>query len=113
MNDRHEQIGKIRWLIDRIAYYSLFLDIAIALITSLSLFHIYRTETLLVQVNYALTAVVILSMMLFGALFYLKHEQKLLDSLLGRKYVYRKKDIPLSKRMELRKIYDRNRKMLD
>jgi len=113
MNDRHEQIGKIRWLIARIAYYSLFLDIAIALITSLSLFHIYRTETLLVQVNYALTAVVVLSMILFGALFYLKHEQKLLDSLLGRKYVYKKRPPSFAHRMRMKQIYERNRKMLD
>lgn len=113
MNDRYGQIERLRKLIDKIAYYSLSIDITIALITSLSLLHISGTDVLLIPVNYALTAVVVLSIGLFIVLFYLKHEQKILDNLLGRKYKYRKSAPSIAHRMQMKKIYARNRKMLD
>ena len=83
----YAKIEKVRKLIDTVALYSLFIDIAIAVITTLSIMHV-ETQSILIPVNYLLTIVVILSIGLFAFLFWLKHEEKILDGLMGRKYHY-------------------------
>jgi hypothetical protein len=83
----HARVERVRKLIDTIALYSLLIDICIACITTLSIMHV-ETESILIPVNYMLTIVVVLSIGLFAFLFWLKHEEKILDGLLGRKYRY-------------------------
>ncbi|MFH1229369.1 MAG: hypothetical protein V1678_03010, partial [Candidatus Aenigmatarchaeota archaeon] len=56
------KIEKVRKLIDKVALYSLLLDICIATITSLSILHIGSPESILIPVNYMLTIVVALSL---------------------------------------------------
>ena len=91
IGEKYTRIERLKKLIDKIAYFSLFLDICIAAITSFSIFHIGNPETILVPVNYLLTVVVILSIGLFIALFTLKHEEDILDKLLNRNYRYKPK----------------------
>jgi hypothetical protein len=89
MNENFEKIEKIRRLIDKVAYYSLFLDICIASITTFSLLHIGNPEPILIPVNYLLTIVVVLSIGLFVTLFYLKHEENIMGNLMGTKYKFK------------------------
>ena len=91
IGEKYARIERLKKLIDRIAYFSLILDICIAVITSLSIFHIGNSEIILVPVNYLLTIVVILSIGLFITLFMLKHEEGILDKLLNRNYRYKPK----------------------
>lgn len=76
-----KNIDRIKRAIDRIAYASLVLDICIAIITTLSIMKIGDPQAILIPVNYMLTAVVALSLLLFISLFLLKYERKILDSL--------------------------------
>lgn len=57
---KHAQIEKMRKLIDRIALYSLFLDMSIAAITTMSFFSI-RLEVAMPIIDILLTVTVILS----------------------------------------------------
>jgi hypothetical protein len=102
---------KVRKLIDKIALYSLLLDITIASITSLSLLHIGNPEEFLVPVNYLLTIVVVLSLGLFIFLFWLKHEEKILDGLLGRKYKYNKLSLSIVNRIKAKIMYQKNKNL--
>jgi len=96
--DKHAQIDKMRKLIDRIALYSLFLDMCIAAITTLSFFSI-KLDVAMPIIDILLTVTVMLSIGLFAFLFWLKHEEGILDNLLGRRYKYRTKT--------LRTLYDK------
>jgi hypothetical protein len=87
---KHAQIEKLRRLIDKIALYSLFLDMAIAGITMMSFFSI-KLDVAMPIIELLLTLTVVLSIGLFAFLFWLKHEEKILDNVLGRKYRYRTK----------------------
>ena len=58
---RAESIGKLRRSLTVLAYVSLALDICIAVVTSVGALRIGNLQALLIPVNYALTAVVILS----------------------------------------------------
>jgi hypothetical protein len=60
--------GKLRKVLTILAYASLVLDICIAVVTSVRALGIGDLHALLVPVNYALTAVVILSAIVFAAL---------------------------------------------
>ena len=62
----------VRKTLDRLAYASLFLDVCIAVITSLTVLDVQGTKRLLLPVTYALTAVVVLSVVLFAVLIFLK-----------------------------------------
>jgi hypothetical protein len=75
-----EKIEKINKLIDKVARYSLYLDIGIALITTASLLGINFAIQFLTIINYMLTFVVILSIGLFAFLYYLKSKEKLLSN---------------------------------
>lgn len=89
--ENFSKIERIRKTIDAVAYGSLILDICIAIITSLSIMNIKNTELILAPINYMLTVVVALSIVLFITLFALKHEEDILNNLLNRKYRYRPK----------------------
>jgi hypothetical protein len=110
-SDRHTQMGKIRRMIDKIAYYSLILDISIATVTSLSILKIGNPEAILVPINYLLTIVVVLSLGLFAALFMLKHEENILDTLLSRKYDYKRNSVSLLRKIKIKLLYIRNKSL--
>jgi len=61
-------MGRLRKALTFLAYASLVLDICIAVVTSVGALGIGDLHALLVPVNYALTAVVILSAVVFVAL---------------------------------------------
>ena len=67
---------RVRRTLDRLAYISLFLDICIAVITTLTVLDSQLTNRLLLPANYLLTAVVILSVALFFVLLALKSKEK-------------------------------------
>jgi len=60
--------GKLRKALTVLAYTSLVLDVCIAVVTSVSALGIGDLHAVLIPVNYALTAVVILSAVVFVAL---------------------------------------------
>jgi len=64
--------ARVRKTLDRLAYASLVLDVCIAVVTSLSLLGATGTERLLVPINYLLTIVVVLSVVMFAVLLLLK-----------------------------------------
>jgi len=101
MYKKYANIEKIKKTMDRVAYCSLILDVCIALITTLSIFHIGNPEFILMPINYMLTIVVILSISLFITLFILKHEETVLDKLLRRKYQYKPKSNSLLNRIKI------------
>jgi hypothetical protein len=65
---RAQATGKLRKALTVLAYVSLVLDICIAVVTSVGALRIGDLHVLLIPVNYALTAVVILSAAVFVAL---------------------------------------------
>jgi hypothetical protein len=79
---RLKRIRRIRTWLDRIAYISLLFDIAIALITLVSV-NVYASQlsTLLNYVDYGLTGIVIISIALFGVIFTLHYYEKILGTL--------------------------------
>jgi len=83
-----EKIAKIRKMIDKLAYLSLALDILIAIISSLILLGIQNSKFLLLPISYMLSFVVFLSIFLFLVLLWFKHQEKILDLILQRKYRY-------------------------
>jgi hypothetical protein len=68
--------ARIRKTLDRLAYASLVLDICIAVITTLSLFGANRSKDLLVPINYGLTIVVVLSVVMFAVLLLLRAKER-------------------------------------
>ena len=89
----NQRIVKIQRAIDLLAYGSLFLDICIALITSLSLLNITTGEHIMVPIHYILTAVVAMSLISIGMLLYMKHYERIMAELLRIKCKIR---MPLS-----------------
>ena len=72
-----------------LAYGSLFLDICIAFITTMSLLKIARGEFILESINYLLTSVVAMSLVSGGMLLYLKHYERIMTEFLRLKYKIR------------------------
>lgn len=73
---------------DRVAYASLMLDIIISIITIASV-NIYAKQNLsfvLSIVDYALTGVVIISVLLFAMILLLSHYERLLEMLIGKRH---------------------------
>ena len=73
---------------DRVAYASLILDIIISIITIASV-NIYAKQNLsfvLSIVDYALTGVVIISVLLFAMILLLSHYDRLLEMLIGKRH---------------------------
>jgi hypothetical protein len=68
--------ARVRKTLDRLAYASLILDICIAIITSLSLAGVDAPKGFLWPVNYLLTIVVILSIVMFIVLLLLRATEK-------------------------------------
>ena len=68
--------ARVRKTLDRLAYASLVLDICIAVITVLTFFDIGNPEPLLVPINYLLTIVVVLSVIMFAVLILLRSEER-------------------------------------
>ena len=63
---------RVRKTLDRLAYASLVLDVCIAVITTLSVLGLSESEHLLMPINYLLTVVVVLSVVMFAVLLLLK-----------------------------------------
>lgn len=77
----YQHIQKLKEWLKKIAYASLGLDFAIAVAT-LASFNLYSASysgQILLYLNYALTAEVVLSAILFGALVFFMHYQTVLD----------------------------------
>jgi len=68
---------RLRRTLDRLAYASLVLDICIAIITALSILGVNEGQHFLLPVNYLLTVVVALSLILLAVLFLFKAKEKL------------------------------------
>lgn len=68
--------GRVRKTLDRLAYASLILDICIAIITLLTFFDLGNTQPLLIPINYLLTVVVILSVIMFAVLLLLRAKER-------------------------------------
>lgn len=68
--------ASIRKTLDRLAYASLVLDVCIAIITALGFFDVGNHQGLLVPINYLLTIVVALSIVLFILLLALRAKEK-------------------------------------
>ncbi|MGH9918428.1 MAG: hypothetical protein ACRD6W_06130 [Nitrososphaerales archaeon] len=75
--------ARVRKTLDRLAYASLFLDVCIAVITGMTVIDVQATERLLLPVDYLLTAVVILSVVLFVVLLFMKSMER--ESIRGEK----------------------------
>ncbi len=74
---------RIRSWLETLAFFSLFLDIGIALTTLLSFkYNLSNLETIF---NYALTIEVLLSILLFLLLVMIRHYEKVIDSILSIK----------------------------
>ena len=68
--------ARIRKTLDRLAYASLVLDICIAAITSLSILGVSSPEHLLFPINYLLTIVVVLSVIMFIVLLLFRAKER-------------------------------------
>jgi hypothetical protein len=68
--------SRVKKTLDRLAYASLILDICIAVITAFSIFGVSEPQHFLVPVNYLLTIVVILSVIMFALLFLLRAKER-------------------------------------
>jgi len=68
---------RARKTLDRLAYASLVLDICIAIITTLSILDVGSPQHLLVPINYLLTIVVALSIIMFVVLLLFRSREKL------------------------------------
>lgn len=68
--------SSVRRTLDRLAYASLVLDICIAMITLLTYFDLGNTQSLLVPINYLLTLVVVLSVVMFAILLLLRGKER-------------------------------------
>lgn len=74
MNSRN-----VRRTLDRLAYVSLVLDICIAVVTTLGLLNEGSNQRFLVPINYLLTVVVILSVILFIVLLLFRSKENKLE----------------------------------
>ena len=73
----HEQLSsRVKKTLDRLAYASLVLDVCIAIITVFTLFGATETRYLLVPINYLLTVVVVLSVLMFVVLLFLRAKER-------------------------------------
>jgi hypothetical protein len=68
--------ARVKKTLDRLAYASLVLDICIAVITLLTFFDLGNTQPLLVPINYLLTIVVVLSVVMFAVLLLLRAKER-------------------------------------
>lgn len=68
--------SRIRKTLDRLAYASLVLDICIAIITTLSVLDVGSPQHLLVPINYLLTIVVALSIVMFVVLLLFRAKER-------------------------------------
>ena len=72
-----EQLSsKVKKTLDRLAYASLVLDVCIAIITVFTIFGATETRYLLVPINYLLTVVVVLSVVMFVVLLFLRAKER-------------------------------------
>jgi len=101
---KYANIKRVRRSINIIAYCSLFLDIGIAIVTTLSILNVGRPEPFLIPLNYMLTIVVALSIGLFITLVFLRHQESILDKLLQRKYRYRPKSRSLLHKLKIKSL---------
>lgn len=68
--------ARIKKTLDRLAYASLVLDVCIAIITALSVFDVGNPQHLLVPINYLLTVVVVLSVVMFVVLLLFRSKER-------------------------------------
>lgn len=81
---RVERIARLKRLFERIAFASLFVDICISVVTLISINYrgVVYTMDAIYLLNYVLTAVVILSIIVFAAIFMLSHYDRITNALL-------------------------------
>lgn len=72
------QIERTKNIMDKIVYFSSFVDVLIAILVMLSYFKIGNPELILLPVEYILTATVVLTIILAVLLIYLKHYESIL-----------------------------------
>ncbi len=78
---RLKRIEHVKRVLDRVAYISLFFDMAIAMITLISLKALSTSlSAVLEYVNYGLTLIVLISVFLFVLITVLSYYDKLMDS---------------------------------
>jgi hypothetical protein len=68
--------AQVRKTLDRLAYASLVLDICIAIITTLTVLNIGSPQPLLFPINYLLTIVVVLSVIMFAVLLLFRAKER-------------------------------------
>jgi hypothetical protein len=68
--------ASIRKTLDRLAYASLVLDVCIAIITTLGIFNAGKSQPFLIPINYLLTIVVALSIIMFAVLLLLRAKER-------------------------------------
>ena len=68
--------ARIKKTLDRLAYASLILDVCIAVITTLTFFDVGNTQPLLIPINYLLTIVVVLSLIMFAVLLLFRSKER-------------------------------------
>jgi len=73
---------RIRKTLNRLAYASLVLDVCIAIITTLSALDVGSPQRLLVPINYLLTIVVALSIVMFVVLLLLRSKERQVESVI-------------------------------
>ncbi|MGC8651679.1 MAG: hypothetical protein ACP5UH_00280 [Candidatus Micrarchaeia archaeon] len=71
--------AKMQRLLERIAYYSIFIDFGITIVTLISINEHISLHSITLLLNIMLSAVVIVSMVLFAIIFFLSHYDKIID----------------------------------
>ena len=75
-----QRIKKIKKMLEYIAYGSLAFDFGISIVTLASIhFYAKELETILTYLNYGLTGVILFSGILFLALVFLSHYEKIIE----------------------------------
>ncbi len=88
MPENMRRAERLKNSLEKVAMISLFFDIAIAVVTLLSLNFgkMEITDKLIVLLNYALTIIVIVSIAIFITMLLVKHYQDLVEIMMMRKW---------------------------
>jgi len=82
------KVERLKKSLEKVAFISLFFDIAIAVVTlvTLNTGKLQITDALITLLNYALTIIVIVSVVIFAAILTIKHYQDVEEIILLRKW---------------------------
>ena len=83
---RVERTARLKRVLEKIAFASLFVDICISIITLISINYgrVVYTVDAIYLLDYVLTAIVVLSVIVFAAIFLFSHYDKIMNTLLLR-----------------------------